>query len=59
MSVDRQLVGLDERLRSLSAERDKLTGELQELVAQLVPPQAASAAGPGAPPESLAKLTGQ
>ncbi len=59
VSVNQKLLGLDEQLRSLSIERDKLTAELQALVAQLGRAQEGHAAGAEAAPESLAKLVGE
>ncbi len=59
VSVNRKLLGLDQQLRSLSVERDKLTAELQALVAQLGQAQEGHAAGADATPESLAKLVGE
>jgi chromosome segregation ATPase len=59
VNVNQKLLGLDEQLRSLSIQRDKLTAELQALVAELGQVQPGHAADTnGAAAESLAKLTG-
>ncbi len=59
VSVNRQLLGLDERLRSLSIERDKLTVQLQALVAELARAREGHAARAIGAPEDLVKLTGE
>ena len=59
VNVNRQLLGLDERLRSLSIERDKLTVQLQALVAELARAREGHAARGLGAPEDLVKLTGE
>jgi len=58
VSVNQELVTLDEQVRALSDQRDALAAELQELVAQLEQSQAGLPSETGQPDESVAKLTG-
>jgi hypothetical protein len=58
VSVNQKLLGLDEQLRSLSIERDKLAGQLQALVGEIGQAQSGHAADANGAPEGLTKLTG-